>query len=752
VAGKSKDTPFYRSGPWRGTNVDPVRVEADQVLMSLNCEFVNGRIMRRGGRSLLANFEFIRPTKVLWYNGTTVSDVTDALIDGDLTTVGITNPWNAANSAIFVGFAHRVNAVKFHLTSAFAGGASTLTGRWFTRAGGAAGSFRVAGGTPTDGTASGGATMQVTGKFTFDATAEWFHATLPWDPGYDASAAAPEGDILLEQDLWWIKFTVSVISTGGNLSEIQGSLLGQVDSLPIIKTTGIGLTEFVTPDGARQIVMQYDFPGPYRDKWYMKTGETRYAALDLARQDHIPFRFPNSLKGSRPMLHTGTTVFNGWLIGATTEGKMWRYDGKTSAAMEAFQGLDAARGDPGARSYLASTPRGRFITPYRNRMVISGDPDAPLVFYVSLDDADISTIPPDAPVGGPNVWPLNGVVPVPGREGDAITGVSVIGDRLVIFTRRQIWVWDETSLRLAEGDIGCIAPFTIQRVGDNLMFLSHHGAFTFDGAVARESSKPMDHIFLHWVKWSRIEEAVSAHDRAKQEYWVYLPTHGRDKNRVALVYRYDNDSWRIATGWYPWDDETRKTVFGEPGDHTAVCSASQSDGREVVLFTQGEAELWQENTGFTDDGFIFPAYVLLTPFGDGETTFNFRTWRIGTEMDGALIEVWALLDGMMFEKEVHRMLDGLTATLTQAHVAKRSVTAVRKTFETAGSWDTDVEAYDKDEAVVFSMSGKAKRMQVAILLPGGQWDTTNLKFSRDFSTARGGIRDIQVDSAEQGAR
>jgi hypothetical protein len=494
------------------------------------------------------------------------------------------------------------------------------------------------------------------------------------------------------------------------------------------------------------LVAQLDFPGSH-DAFFAKPGETRFVTVDLARSRYKPFRLPNSLKYAQPGFPASFAVFNGWLIASTSTGRIFRFDGENCAALEAYQGMDAARGVLGARSYLTSTPSGRFLTRYRGKLMVAGDPDAPLSFYASLDDTDFSTIPPDAPVGGPNVWPLSGVVTIPGREGDAIVGASVIGDRYVVLTRREIWVYDDAYIRQAEGDIGCVAPQSIQRIGESLMFLSHHGVFVFDGAATREVSRPVRWILEHLVRWTRIEEAVSGHDRSKNEYWLYLPILGMDRNRIALVYNYAEGTWRVVAGWYVFDDESRKASLSKSLDVTSVAQVVSADGREILIAGDASGEIWQENSGYDDNGFVFPAYALLKTVGKGEEVLNWRTWRLGTVMDGALYECFALRDGMLFEKEIVRRLNGLTPT--DQYVQKRALGTTRNTWDSPGNWDTDIDAYNREDALRFSFGGRGRRLQIALVMPGGIW--SGGAYTEKLA-APGGIRDLMLDNSDAGGR
>jgi hypothetical protein len=618
-------------------------------LNGFNIEFENGIIKRRKGRQKLLDTFFVRPTKILDPTNNLL-DNTRLLTDGDTTTTVITAPFAVANNFIYLGFPFRIVGFKLFLTSASVAN-TTLVVQLFNYTATTVGQWSAPTGGIVDGTASGGFTLKQTGIVQF-AFGDWAATGNGWAMGSDLSVSS------LDQDLFWLRIGTAATTGGANISEIQGYLLDK-NSVNLRGEVG-NITEFVTRTGDRLPIVTNDFPGHFNDTTFAETGESRTFYFDVSRGDLVPVRIPGFIKksaggGSK----TSAITFNGWCIGSTSSGYLWKFDGNNASALEALAGLDAVNGVLGAQGYLVQTPRGIILETYRNRLAVTGDTSAPLTFYLSIEDNNISLIPPQATVGGPNVWPVRNVFNVPGREGDYIVSASVINDRYVILTRTQTWVFDDVSLKAINIDLGCIAAGSMQRIDNSIFYLSDQGVVICDSVQSKIISAPIWNTLRDIINWRVITACTSAHDKSRGDYWLWLPINGEYQNQVAVVYNYVTGYWRIVGGWYPFDTDARRDANSVIMSVTAATQLVGSSGKKTLVSVDSTGVLWQENVGYDDAGSIYPAYVAMKPLGSkeeggGEDYLATRTCYINVGMDAGWWEVYALTDGERFDQELDR--------------------------------------------------------------------------------------------------
>jgi hypothetical protein len=637
---------------FRGLQENYALCDRTHALNGFNVEFENGIIKRRKGRQKLLDTFFVRPIKILSGDPTSgfLPENTRLLTDGDTTTTVLTNPFLLTGNFVYLGFPFRVVGFKIFVTVAAVQNVTldvrlfnyttTTLGQWSTVASGI-----------VDGTAVGGFTLKQTGIVQF-AFGDWAATGNGWAMG------GADGSVIFDQDLFWIRIGTNTTTTSANISEIQGYILDK-NSVNLRGETG-NITEFVTRTGDRLPVATNDYPGHFNDTTFAEIGESRAFYFDLSRGDIVPIRIPGFIKKSAGGgQKTSAIIFNGWCIGTTSSGYLWKFDGTNASALEAMPGLDAVNNVLGAQSYLAQTPRGTILETYRNRLAVTGDVSAPLSFYLSIEDNNISLIPAQATVGGPNIWPVRYIFNVPGREGDYIVSASVINDRYVILTRTQTWVFDDVSLKAINIDLGCVAAGSMQRIDNSIFYLSDQGVVICDSIQSKIISAPIWNTLRDIINWRVITACASAHDKSRGDYWLWLPINGEYQNQIAVIYNYITGYWRIIGGWYPFDTNARRDANSVVMSVTAATQLVGSSGKKALVSVDSTGVLWQENVGYDDAGSIFPAYVAMKPLGSkeeggGEDYVATRTCYINVGMDAGWWEVYALSDGERFDQELDR--------------------------------------------------------------------------------------------------
>lgn len=125
-------------------------------------------------------------------------------------------------------------------------------------------------------------------------------------------------------------------------------------------------------------------------------------------------------------------------------------------------------------------PNGIMLIPWKNMMIISGVNGQTQRLYFSA-------------INNPESWPATNFIDIKSTddENDAITGLQVIGENLVVFKQRSVWlVFDSVTFENRRiGDIGCVNRFTCCRYLNQAYWLSLNGGFySTDGENVKEES------------------------------------------------------------------------------------------------------------------------------------------------------------------------------------------------------------------------------------------------------------------------
>lgn len=727
--------------------VDESEDGAKVVTESVNVCFDGKKMWRRRGRSKLIDTNILTSFRLVYFTGSSVQTPEDnatiaALSDGDITTTAKTSVLAAAGDFIYIGCPFRFSGVRITVTAATSTN-TTMTASYWDRGNGAAlgGWLGLA---FTDGTSSGGFTLKQTGNVTWTAAAT---ASNTWTPGgVNGIASIDEQTNIKFPDLFWVRIGANAGLTGLSLSEVQ-TLLQATDQS--IRTEPYGMTEFITRTGDRYIVATHDYPGIFTaDALQPTRSDCRVIAYDLSRGYGIPLRIPKSITHTVvPGTITSFVTFNGWLIGSLSNGRLFKWDGTTAGELESKIGIDARNGVVGALSYLPQGARGTILETYRNRLMVAGNPDSPLTFYASMEDNNISLIPPDATVGGPNVWPLNYVFNVPAQDGDKITGAKVINDRYVILTRNSTWVFDDASLKNTNADIGCVAPASVQKIDNSLFFLSEHGVIRSDGLNFDVISGPVQKT-LDMCSVQAMRQAVGIHHKNEGEYWLWLAIGGELQNSLAVVYDYRRNFWRILSGWYPWDTTARRGTNGSIHNVTAACLVAGADTMKRVVTMDASGNMYEEDTGYDDQGVHYPAYAALKELENKNLRLNFRAWNIDVECDGQWLEFYALNDGAIFGQEIDKRF--ANATLESEIVHKQALQQNTRGGPTqnifsSGAWG-DANTIPRLRRMLASFGRNMQKLRPVINWVSGQFSAGSYINSVG---ARGAIQSIEFDVAEK---
>lgn len=224
----------------------------------------------------------------------------------------------------------------------------------------------------------------------------------------------------------------------------------------------------------------------------------------------------------------------------------WKWDGTTAATMTVPAGLTTAKYVKEFNNYL-----------FLANVTVSGTTHKSRLYYSNLKDT--------------GTWTATDFIEIAKDDGEEITGIRVLGDRLVLFKERSIYVLFFTGdadvpFILPGGgktnsDVGCIAPFSIQLVDNGIVFLSSDGLYFFDGF---NSFKISDKITttIQGLNQTRLNQARSLNYHKKNMYMIAVPNGSATENDTVIVW---NSFLRVFSK-YDGVDASSMAIFSVSGD------------------------------------------------------------------------------------------------------------------------------------------------------------------------------------------
>lgn len=211
----------------------------------------------------------------------------------------------------------------------------------------------------------------------------------------------------------------------------------------------------------------------------------------------------------------------------------FQWSGSANAIVSStFSGLTTAKYNEAYNNYLF----------YAN-CVVSGTYHNSRVYWSAIKDT--------------TSWNAADFIDINKDDGQYITRIKTLGDRLVIFKTRSIYnlffTGDADIPFILPGggksnsSVGCIAPFSVQEVNNGLVFLSHDGFYFYDGLNSYKISDRVTTTILGYAN-NRFDKTISLNQYTKNRYWAAFTTSGATQHNRILVWDYFNNAWSIYSG------------------------------------------------------------------------------------------------------------------------------------------------------------------------------------------------------------
>ena len=251
---------------------------------------------------------------------------------------------------------------------------------------------------------------------------------------------------------------------------------------------------------------------------------------------------------------------------------------------------------------LEEWPRARFITFYNGRLWCAGIEGEPF------------TVKWSAASPAHKVWSALSFQPLMEDDNSPITGLSALGESVVVFKSDSIWIMVATGENQATGidhftpirvvaGVGCVSNSSIQQVRGGLIFLAEDGVYRFDGTP--NIAKLSDRIekTVQSINPSRRSVAVSANWRTHHCYLLSVAADGSRDNNKTLVYDYQNNAWWI------WDVPAKLWVSDE-----------DTYDNERLYFVNQHVQIFEMGVGNHDHGAAISSNVLTQRIGENLNT------------------------------------------------------------------------------------------------------------------------------------
>lgn len=187
-------------------------------------------------------------------------------------------------------------------------------------------------------------------------------------------------------------------------------------------------------------------------------------------------------------------------------------------------------------------------------------------------------------------WTDTNFIDVDRNDGQEITGIKPLGNRLVILKERSIHAVSYTGdsdvpfvVEKSPSHVGAIHGYSVQEIDNAIKFRSQDGWYLFDG---NNSYKTSDRITVtsDTMNANRFQNMVSAYQKSKNRYWAATTNSGDSTHNRCIVWDSFNNAWSVYKG------------------HNANCFAIlNTSGQERIYFGDYSGFVYRADTGTNDN-------------------------------------------------------------------------------------------------------------------------------------------------------
>lgn len=261
-------------------------------------------------------------------------------------------------------------------------------------------------------------------------------------------------------------------------------------------------------------------------------------------------------------------TFNGKVYGTNNVDPPVKWDGTSNmTAWTVVTGLTDALAIEQFENYM-----------FMGNVLVSSNRRATRLYWSSLDDAE--------------TWDAADFVEIGLDDGQEITALKALGDRLVIFKERSIYIGLFTGdpeipfvFKKTQSSVGAISRHSIQEINNGLVFLSYDGLYFFDGITSTKISDRINTTLQGYSK-GRFQYAVSGYQREFNRYWIAFTSSGSSQHDRVITWDTLNNAFSVYVGHTPNAFETleingeERIYFGDYAGFAYRADTGTSDNPE----------------------------------------------------------------------------------------------------------------------------------------------------------------------------
>lgn len=284
-----------------------------------------------------------------------------------------------------------------------------------------------------------------------------------------------------------------------------------------------------------------------------------------------------------------------------------------------------------------SVPIGTFCLSHLNRIYIANIVDATDAdSKVKVFRSEIGTD------GAPNPHRFTESFYVGGSSPEGgIKGQMLLRDSIYYYLENAIYrfnpgVGDTANLAKVKENIGLLAPNSLVNTGNNHLFLSQRGIYSFDGTNLVHISEKIDTLFLRQSNRSQLPFAKGVYDHARNLYVLYFPFGLGNRNDYAVSFDMRTLTWQPPItgrqvsfiGNYLDSDSIRQVIYGDYFGYLYKDNFGLNDGVEdgqnhTVTGGATANTLTVTSATFNEnnDGLKGHRVTIYSGTGEGETNY-----------------------------------------------------------------------------------------------------------------------------------
>lgn len=237
-------------------------------------------------------------------------------------------------------------------------------------------------------------------------------------------------------------------------------------------------------------------------------------------------------------------------------------------------------------------------------------------------------------------WLQSSFIEISENDGQQITGMKVLGNNLIIFKTRSIYILSFTGdpdapfiLQgggKANSDVGCVSHFSIQEVQNGLVFLSPDGLYYFDGLNSSKMSDRINPTILA-LNQNQLANARSCVQRIKHRYMMAVPN-GNSTNDTIITWDWYLNAFSVYTGMAPstmcttyTNGFTEKIWFGDYSGYYYQMDTTSLNDYPLGVATAINSYYYTNWKDFGDliDEMVIPQCVLYYLVSNSSLNFSY---------------------------------------------------------------------------------------------------------------------------------